>query len=95
MLCPAVATSAVRHALNLVSLLCFISFGSSFQFSYRIIQCHCFSKTQFRIFLSIVDMSHSELCSVCGSSCSYLPITDEVGEFDIFTVDYCLVPQTG
>ncbi|TNN53592.1 RING finger protein 212B [Liparis tanakae] len=28
----------------------------------------------------------AEQCSVCGASCSYLPITDEVGEFDISTM---------
>ncbi len=36
----------------------------------------------------------TEQCSVCGASCSYLPITDEVGVFDIFTAGYCLMPPT-
>lgn len=41
--------------------------------------------------MSLVIMSFpSEQCSVCGASCSYLPITDEVGEFDIFTAGDCL-----
>lgn len=29
---------------------------------------------------------------MCGASCSYLPITDEVGEFiDVFAAEYCLM----
>ncbi|KAF3858613.1 hypothetical protein F7725_011814 [Dissostichus mawsoni] len=33
-------------------------------------------------------------CSVCGATCSYLPITDQVGEFNISTAAYCLKPPT-
>lgn len=49
----------------------------------------------FRLGMPLVIMSFpTEQCSVCGVSCSYLTITDEVGEFDIFTAGYCLMPPT-
>ena len=36
-----------------------------------------------------------EQCSVCGASCSYLAISDEVGESGIFTAGYCSYFQAG
>ena len=49
--------------------------------------------TEYSGYLPLMIMSSlSGQCRICGASCSYLPITDEVGEFDTFSASYCLMP---
>lgn len=89
LLCQAVDTSTVKHAFSLVRQICV-----------QMIPLHSLTtkhrgsdKTHNPATLKSCDYFFpTEQCSVCGASCSYLPITDEVGEFiDVFAAEYCLM----
>lgn len=88
LLCPAVATSAAKHALNPVRALCFInSFLLNctlfFFLEENFLTCKRFHMTNVPWCIYVFPPSLSEQCSVCGANCNYLALNDEVSEFDL------------
>lgn len=82
----AVVTCSVKHAFSLVRLVYMYRYRVSLAHYSNLMPGFIWSSDLTALWLSL----QAEQCSVCGSSCRYLPITDQVGEFlPVITAGYC------